>query len=205
MGIQVVLYKTNTIDHGAIFFDQLLHKKRLVDCGASCSHLHKTPASPRVEREQNTAHAMTLIFVILTFRSPRFHGHRSQYITNELTRPFIKADYRPQRVIWLFVKGENVFHVPNIVPSDFAYAPALDEPRFKFVFLRRVLTVSMEIESMAFNSISLSVSHGSVHRALPSGGFEQASMVRVASSRPSIFDGAPLRNFSCHAFSSPCS
>ena len=95
--------------------------------------------------------------------------------------------------------------MPNIVPSDFTYAPALDEQRFKFIFLSMVLTVSMEIVSMAFNSISLSVSNRSVHRALPSGRVEQASIVRVASSRPSIFDGAPLRTFSCNACSTPYS
>jgi hypothetical protein len=204
MCIQVVLYKANTSDQGIIFFDPVLHKQRIVDCGASCPHRHNTPASPGVERQSNTARAMTLIFIILTCRSPRFHGNRSEYIPTELTRPFIKANDRTQRVIWLFVKREHVFHVPNIIPSDFAYAPALDEPRLKFIFLRMVLTVSREIASMAFNSISLSVSNRSVHRAFPAGGVEQANMVTVASSRPSIFDGAPLRTFSCHAFSNPC-
>lgn len=205
MCLQVGLYKANTRDQGIIFFDQLLHKQSLVDGGASCSHLHKTPASPGVERQENTARAMTLIFVILTFRSPRLHGNRSEYIPHELTRPFIKAHDRTQRVIWLFVKREHVFHGPHIIPSDLASAPALDEPWFTFIVLSMVLTVAMEIASMAFNSISLSVSNRSVHRALPSGGVEQASMVRVASSRPSIFDGAPLRTFSCKAFSNPCS
>jgi len=51
MGIQVVLYKANTSDRGIIFCDQLLHKQRLVDGGASGSHLHKTPGSAGVERK----------------------------------------------------------------------------------------------------------------------------------------------------------
>lgn len=126
MSVQVVLYKTNTIYHRIIFLDKFLHKKSIVDCGASRSHLYKPPASQGFESAQNTAGTMTLIFVILTFRSAGFHRYRDQYITNELTGPFLKADYRTQRIVRFFVKRKNVFHVPNIVTSDFAYAPSLD-------------------------------------------------------------------------------
>src|SRR5262245_25072940 len=112
MGIQVILYKANTLCERIIFFDWLLQKQRIVDGGVSCSHLHKTPAAPRVEREQHAARAMTRLCVIWTVRATRFHGKRNEYITKELTWPFIKANDRGQWVVRLLVKRENIFHVP---------------------------------------------------------------------------------------------
>lgn len=154
MSVQVVLYKTNTLYHRIIFFNKFLHNKSIVDCGASRSHLHTPPASQGCESEQNTAGTMTLIFVILTVRSARFPRYRDKSLTHAWTGPFLTADYRTQRIVRVFVQRKKVFPVPNRGTSAFAYAPALDYPRVKFIFFRLVLTVSMEMEATAFHSMS---------------------------------------------------
>ena len=90
------------------------------------SHLHKTPALQGFERDQDTAGAVSVIFIILTLRSTRFHRHWGNHIPKQLTRTFIKAYDRTHRIIRFFVQRYDIFHMPKIVPSDFPDAPAFD-------------------------------------------------------------------------------
>jgi hypothetical protein len=59
------------------------------------------------------------------------------------------------------------------------------------------------MDSTTSNSTSFSASNCKVHLPDPSGGSEQASIVNVASTRPSIFAGAPRRGFSSRALLMP--
>lgn len=55
------------------------------------------------------------------------------------------------------------------------------------------------MESTTFSSTVLSAKSLSVHRDLPPGGLEQAIVTTSAFALPSIFGGAPLRDFSFNA------
>ena len=146
---------------------------------------------------------MTLILVVFTLRFPRLHRNRCQHITQKLAWPFVKThDWMPW-IIGLLVQVKNILHRPDRVASDFSYTPTLDSPGFTFVFLRAVLTVGSEMDSTTSHSTSFSASHCKVHRPYPSGGSAQASMVNVASTRPSIFAGAPRRGFASMALLTP--
>ena len=87
--------------------------------------------------------------------------------------------------------------MPEIIPSNFAYAPLFAEPRLQFVFFNVRRTLSCEIVSMTSNCTSLSAIICRVHRPYPSGGSLQAIIVTCASTLVSIFMGRPLRGASC--------
>jgi cupin superfamily acireductone dioxygenase involved in methionine salvage len=106
--------------------DQLLQASSLVERSAAPSALDKAPASQRFEGNKHTTDPLALIFVILTFDPAWFHRERGQNLAQELTRPFIKTHDRPERVVRLFVQGQNIFHMPNEIARNFAYTPAFD-------------------------------------------------------------------------------
>jgi hypothetical protein len=94
--------------------------------------------------------------------------------------------------------------MPQVITSDFSYAPLFVEPRLQFVFFNVRLTLSCEIVSMTANCPSLSAIIWRVQRPYPSGGSLHATMVTWASTLVSIFMGRPLRGASWST-SSMCS
>jgi hypothetical protein len=165
--------------------------------------MEDTPTSQRRKRDQHTASPMTLILVVFTLRFPRWQRNRRQPITQKLAWPFVTThDWRPWS-IWLRVTVQHIFQMPDRVARDVPSTPTLDQPRLTFVVFRAVLTVGRDLDATTAHATSFSASHGNVHRPDPSGGSAQASMVHVASTRPSICAGAPRRGVSSRALLRP--
>ena len=203
MGVYVILHKANRRDVRIMSSHKLFHKKSIVNGGPSFPSMEDTPTSHRLKSDQHTASLMTLILVVFTLQFPRLHWNRCQNITHTLAWPFVKTyDWLPW-IIGLLVNVENILHMPDGVARDFSYPPTLDSPRFKCVFCRAVLTVGSAMDSTTSNSTSLSASHCTVHVPYPAGGSDQANIVKMASTLPSIFAGAPLRGFSSSALLTP--
>src|SRR5512136_651597 len=108
-------------------------------------------------------------------------------------------------IMWLLIQSQYIFHVPDVFACHASYAPSLFEPRLYLIFFSALQTLIPEIESTSPSSTSLSANKFIVHLDLPSGGFEQARPVSLASTLVSIFGGAPLRGFSVNANSRPSS
>ena len=63
------------------------------------------------------------------------HGNGFDHITNEETRPFIKADNRVERVIRQAIQPEDLLHLGNEAAGHFADTPIALQMGLEFVFL----------------------------------------------------------------------
>jgi hypothetical protein len=126
MNIQIILNKVDHFYRGIICFPKFFHKMRIVNSGTPHPHLDKSPALQRLKSKQNTTRAITFIFIILAFGSSWFRRHGRQHIADQLAGTFIKANDRTQGIIRFFIKRKGVFHMPDIVTSDFSDAPTFD-------------------------------------------------------------------------------
>ena len=97
---------------------------------------------------------------------------------------------------------EDIFHMPQIVPGNLAYAPLLRQPGLEPIFFSNWRTLSCEMDSVTPNVTSLSAIRCKVHRARPVGGSEQAISVTLACTRLSNLSGRPLRGPSSRTSSS---
>jgi len=109
---------------------EVLQKLRIIHRCAPGADLDVTNPSVGLERQQDTAGAMPLIFIIGTSRGPRSHGQGHQHIAQELAGALIITEQGRARIIGTGILIQDVFHVPEILAGNLADAPALVQPGF---------------------------------------------------------------------------
>ncbi len=71
----------------------------------------------------------------------RAHGQRHHNVADELTRALIEADHRRNRVIWLFIQIEYLFHTGEKLAVYLCKTPLVFLPRLEVVFFNVSHTV----------------------------------------------------------------
>jgi hypothetical protein len=87
--------------------------------------VHIAKAGVRFERQQHTAEPMPFIFMISALGLTRLQWERDQQITQQLTRSLVITAQRDERIIWARLLRQDIRHVPEIIASNLADAPAL--------------------------------------------------------------------------------
>src|SRR5262249_11111422 len=193
VGVQVVLHQPQRCGLRVVTGEQRLHKGGVVHRGPSFPHFDIAPAGVELKGQQDAARPILLVFIMIAFDLTGAHWQDRSPLFDEKTRPLIETDERMVRVIRQLVLVEDVFHMPQIVAGNLAYAPLLREPGLEAIFFSTCRTLSCEMASVTPNCTSLSAIRCRVHRARPLGGSEQAIMVTVAATRLSSLRGRPLR------------
>src|SRR5574341_904341 len=184
---------------GIGFVHQPLHLLGEVQQGAPVGDGHMPPAAVRLEEHKQVAGAVALVLVIVAFHLTRLSGQRHARLGNQLLGRLVEADLGALGVIRLGIHLQHVFHGRYELGTDFRDTPLFLLPRFSVVFFNTWRTVSGEIVSASFNSITRPANKRSVQRAWPVGAALHASAIKRASCLPSNFRRWPGRGLSFKA------
>ena len=160
-----------------IIVSKHFHEVRVINFGSLLTNIRQSLSSARFKGHENAAGAVAYVFIMLFLSASWFKGERNNGIIDQLTWPLIKTENRAAWIIWLLVKIQHIFHVPDEIAGYLSYTPASLQPRLKFIFFNSLCTLICEIESTTSISTSLSAKSLTVHLDLPSGGSEQARRV----------------------------
>ena len=139
------------------------------------SYTDTVPSSERLYHCEDTACAISDVFRIKFFVTPRFHWQRFLSLTKKLVRFLIHADDWTQRVVRSFIYVQHVFHTGYEFGVFFRWdAPVLVSVRPDFVFFRTLAMASFPTGSSS-TTLDLSASSLSVHLPCPSGAGPQAN------------------------------
>src|SRR5437899_1964898 len=140
------------------------------------------PPSERLAHHEQVGSAAGLVGVIDTLHGSTLRSSGQRHTVGSVCfKEFValvKAHHRSGRVVGALVHRQHVLHAGYIPGIGFGYAPNLHRPRLKFVFLSILCTWASDMVGTMRNAISRSAKSCIVQRARPSGGWEQASMVR---------------------------
>src|SRR6266487_924689 len=186
VGVEVVLDQHDLLSVGVAHIDQVLDAVRPVDPGAPRADRHVPPAAQRLTHQEDVAHPLPLVLVVLPRRPPRRDRPRRGDLRQQLPAGLVQADLRAARVIRPGVDRQHVLHAPDelgvVLGRD---APALGQPRLEPVCFKACRTVSYDTDSITCSSASRSASSRNVQRLRPSGGALHASATKWASCFPS--------------------
>jgi hypothetical protein len=135
MRIQIILDQPDAVNSRIMQAQEVLQKVRIIDRSASRPGLHVAKPSVGLERQQDTAGAVALIFIIHAPGLSRLHGERDQDIAQQLTRTLIITEQRRAGVIRAGVLIKDIFQVPEILAGNLPEAPAPIQPGFEGIFL----------------------------------------------------------------------
>jgi hypothetical protein len=159
---------------------------RPVDPGAPVADRHLSPASQRLGHQEQVAHPVPHILIVLARRPP---GRRRQGwgdLSQQLSAGLVQADLGAARVIGAGGDPTHVLHPPDelavLLGRD---APALGQPRLEPVCFKTCRTVSYDTDSTTPNATSRSASSRTLQRLWPSGGALQVNATNRASCSPS--------------------
>src|SRR4029450_12547376 len=157
-----------------------------VDAGAPVADRHLPPAGKRLTDQEQVAHPLPHILVVLPRRAPRRDRPGRADLAEELAAGLVQADLRTQRVVGAGVDLKHVLHPPAELAVLLGWAaPALGQPRLELVCCKTWRTVSYDTDSTTCNSTNRSASSRRVQRLWPWGGALQVSAPRWGSRRPS--------------------
>jgi hypothetical protein len=123
MRIQVVLHAPDTLHMRVMLVKQLLHKCRLIGSRSLGSHVHIPKTRRWLDRQEDTARSILLIFIMVTFGFARTHGQDGPHLSNEKAGAFVKTD---QRAPWISRQGiliQDVFHMPQVITRHLTNTP----------------------------------------------------------------------------------
>jgi hypothetical protein len=135
--------------------DQVPDAVRPIDPGAASADHDVAPASQRLAHQEQVAHPLPHILVVLPRRPP---GRRRQGwgdLPKQLAAGLVQADLRAQRVIGAGVDRQHVLHPPDKLGILLGWdAPALGQPRLEPVCFKTCRTVSYDTDSTTASSTS---------------------------------------------------
>src|SRR6201991_1148417 len=193
MCVQVIKHYSHSLGLWECFVNKPFHLPRKVLHRSLLGHRNVPPSSLRFAHHEQVAHASSLILIIKASDFPSTGGNWLPGFSDQLLARLIEADRGTHFVVIFGIQIKHIFHASNELGVDFADTPLLFQPRLEFVFLSTWRMVSRAIESVNFNSTTLSANSRNVQRARPSGGLLQATAIICASCLPVNLRACPRR------------
>ncbi len=189
MRIEIVAHQRDPLDLGVPrLVDEPTNLMRPVDGRFGRRDGDVPPGPQRLDEHPHIGHSFPDVLVVDPCRTPWRRWNRRAPFGDQLLRLFVHANHGTPRIIGPFVDVQDLFHLANerrvLLGRD---APHLFSPRFERAFFKTRRTVSWDTVSTISNSTARRDMSRSDHRAKPSGGCEQASLVSWASCSPSTF------------------
>jgi hypothetical protein len=101
------------------------HKFCVILRRASLAHLHIPKPGVRLKGKKDATGPILLIFIMLAFRFAGTQRQDRSPLFNQRTGSFSETEERMARVIRQLILVQHVFHMPQIVTGNLAYAPLL--------------------------------------------------------------------------------
>ena len=211
MSVQVISHQHYLLRLWVGFVHQVLQKVGKVLSCTLTAHPYPPPSPKRLTRHEQIDHPSPSVLVILSLVcSLLFGGTRSWWerlstwgVASQFLALLVYAHHRIISRVGTLVHTKHIFHLGYELGSRYRFgvvadrqAPTLHFPGSKPIFFRRFITPTSEMVSMYPSSTIVSASSCNVHLALPSGGWEQASVTSLASMSPVIRGGRPGRECS---------